>query len=447
MTALALGASIVLAATSVVIVLTVSGTTAQVADNARNLHWTNSVLGSAAIVRAANNQAVFFAVDRAAGVASDEALNTAVAEAENALTTFTDVVAANPGEVSEQLSLAIDEFHIAASEVVERVKSGDSEVALEASVNAETEFSVVTSTLDILAVQVEARIADTEGTAGTVASVTEAVVTLLLPLAAFGLYRFIVRRQLHERRVEFEARLAAADELSRSKDNFIAGLSHEFRTPLTAIFGFSELLLEQGLVDPEFSSELIHLINAESAELSRMVEDLLMAARIEAGELTIQRSEVSIADEVETVVAPFRRAGAQLEVQVSASVVLTDGLRLRQVLRNLVSNAHKHGGSKLGVFGRESGGRYLLSVVDDGDGVPEGIAGRLFERFVHDGRNALLTGSVGLGLNIAQELAIAMGGDLFYERIGVSTVFTLVMPLDVATSPLELSPETASALV
>jgi two-component system OmpR family sensor kinase len=239
----------------------------------------------------------------------------------------------------------------------------------------------------------------------------------------------MIRRQVAERRIEFEARLEAERELSRAKDEFIAGLSHEFRTPLTSIFGFSELLIDQGLVDPDMSIELIRLINSESAELSRMVEDLLMAARLEAGQVTIQQVDVEVVAEIESVLAPVIRAGSPMQVELEPTSVSVDALRFRQILRNLVSNAVKHGGDSIGLLGRVEGDRYLVSIIDDGAGVPDTIIDRLFERFVHDGRQALLAGSVGLGLNIARSLAEAMDGELTYQRIGATTVFTLAVPL------------------
>jgi signal transduction histidine kinase len=429
--AIAIGVCVVLTGTSVLLVLATSSTTERVAANATALHWTNAAIGTASIARAANAQAVFFAVDRAAGFASPIALDKAVQEAEASLSSFESVseavTALNAGS---ELHTEMDGFVQAGLEVLDLVRVGDAEAALSAnSTTFEERFRGLESSLSDRTVAIRGEIANSEGAAGRIASITQVFITLLIPLAAFAFYRFMIRRQVAERRIEFEARLEAERELSRSKDEFIAGLSHEFRTPLTAIFGFSELLIEQGIVDPEMSIELISLINSESAELSRMVEDLLMAARLEAGQLTIEQLDVQVVDEVEAVLAPVRRAGSRIEVELTPGLVQVDALRFRQILRNLVSNAVKHGGDTIGILGRIADGQYLVSVIDDGPGVPDTIIDRLFERFVHDGRRALLTGSVGLGLNIARSLADAMGGDLAYDRIGATTVFTLAVPL------------------
>ncbi len=413
-----------------------SNTTERVAVNARHLHWTNSSLGSASIARAANAQAVFFAVDRAAGFASQAALDEAIEEAQTALDNVEAVRNARPiAELNRALDDSLNSFLLSGRQVLAFVEGGNAEAALEANSDRfEASYTDVESQLRAQIEAIRDDIARSEGSAGRIAGITQVFVTLLIPLAAFALYRYLVRRQLQQRRLEFEAKLEAERELSRSKDEFIAGLSHEFRTPLTAIFGFSELLIEQGFVDPDMSFELIGLINTESAELSRMVEDLLMAARLEAGELTIERCSVDIGDEIAAVLAPFIRGGWPVEMRATPGEAWVDALRLRQVLRNLVSNAVKHGGPNIGVFGRTAGGTYLVSVVDDGAGVSPEIADRLFDRFVHDGREALLAGSVGLGLNIARSLTEAMGGTLVYERIGSSTVFTVSLPMVESTS-------------
>jgi signal transduction histidine kinase len=160
-----------------------------------------------------------------------------------------------------------------------------------------------------------------------------------------------------------------------------------------------------------------------------MVDDLLIAARIEAGALSFKPSEMDVAEATAAVLAPMLRTGASIQVDVEPANVWADPLRVRQVIRNLVSNAIKHGGPRVGIYGRIERGEFVCSVVDDGAGVPDEIVGQLFERFVHDGRQALLAGSVGLGLNIARSLVLEMNGDLVYERIRGTTWFTFRLPL------------------
>jgi signal transduction histidine kinase len=187
------------------------------------------------------------------------------------------------------------------------------------------------------------------------------------------------------------------------------------------------------------SMELITLINGESAELSRMVEDLLTAARLDANVLNFKFEAVSVADEIDTVTAPMVRSGADLQVDVPRVMIWADQMRFRQVIRNLISNAIKHGGDRVSISGRSDGARFLLTVADNGPGVPEDIEGRIFERFIHEGSEPLLTGSVGLGLAIAKMLTDEMEGELSYERVDDETRFVLSVMR--ATEALARQPE------
>jgi len=252
---------------------------------------------------------------------------------------------------------------------------------------------------------------------------------LLIPGVAILAYRFMARRQLRFAEVELDARLDAEHEVVRAKDEFIANISHELRTPLTSIFGFSEVLLEQGLVDPEMATELIEVINMESGELNRLVEDLLTSARAEADSLTFQLEAVDIIDELDTVALQLSRAGATAIVDCDTAHVLGDPLRVRQVLRNLISNAQRHGGENIRLTGQVDGRSYLLTIEDNGIGVPEGMEHRLFSRFVHRGQAPLTTGSIGLGLAVVKILLDGMNGTVRYERADGWTRFIVRFPL------------------
>jgi signal transduction histidine kinase len=136
-----------------------------------------------------------------------------------------------------------------------------------------------------------------------------------------------------------------------------------------------------------------------------------------------------MSDELDAVIAPFRRRGIVVGGAYAQATVVGDQLRIRQILRNLLSNAVQHGGTTIRVYGAAAGSNYVLSVEDDGPGVPENVAPRLFARFVHQGDAPLTTGSVGLGLAVAHLLAEAMNGTLDYERIPDRSSFVLSLPL------------------
>lgn len=404
-----------------------------VAANARSLHWVNSVLGSSALFRAANAQAVVFAVDHELGVASDTALEAAVDESKVAMDYFVAMSEMSPVDgaaFDPDLDAAIDHLLVIGGNVLREIEQGEVDVAVQQS---QEDFEVSFHRLEQLLAGEQSRILtaidDTESAIGRVSSVANIVVTLLIPAGAIAIYSVFTRRQMRERRLAMEYQIEAAQTLARSKDEFIASMSHELRTPLTSIYGFSEVLLGTGALDPRQTTELIGIINSESGELMRMVEDILTSARLDAGALTFDLAPVDIRHELEMVLLPFERAGLNVTLACTDATVIADRLRLRQVIRNLVSNAQKHGGPEIAISTQVRGTDLVVAVVDDGPGVPQEIEPRLFQRFTHDGRRALLTGSIGLGLAIARNLTEAMDGNLRYSRIEGHTVFSMSLPL------------------
>jgi signal transduction histidine kinase len=159
-----------------------------------------------------------------------------------------------------------------------------------------------------------------------------------------------------------------------------------------------------------------------------MVDDLLTAARLESDAMTFTYEYVDLRLETDSAIGAMIRAGT--EVHVSGELFAwADPVRVRQIVRNLVSNAIKHGGPSVGVYIEESNDEAVITVSDSGDGLSSDIEDRLFDRFVHDGNESLLMGSVGLGLSIARSLAQTMGGDIRFVRASGWTNFEVVLPL------------------
>lgn len=266
------------------------------------------------------------------------------------------------------------------------------------------------------------------------------LVALLAPALAIYAYWRIARRQLNSARVEMDSRLHAERRVIKAKDEFISNISHELRTPLTSIYGFSEILIEQGMIDPEEAHTLISVINEESAELNRMVEDLLTVARDEAGAIAYNSTELSLGEEIATVARPLQRMGLSVEIDCPPLVVEADQLRVRQILRNLLSNARRWGGDDIQVSAQRVGATAVITVADDGPGVAPDVERRLFTRYMHEGDTALTTGTIGLGLAVVRILADGMNGEVRYERGDGWTFFTFTLPT-VAAAP---APETDS---
>lgn len=290
------------------------------------------------------------------------------------------------------------------------------------------------------------RLAALRSSAGTIARLASLGVALIIPGVAFFVFRAAMRRRQRNARLQLE--LKQERELVKTKDEFVANLSHELRTPLTGIYGFAMVLddmLDHGPEQLDFGviSETTDVILSEAGELNRMVDDLLTAAKKEGGSLKLVLEELDVGAAVESSIELFRRQGHTIEVDFEPASLTIDRHHLNQLVRNLVSNATKHGGPNIAIEGRILDESYRVRIMDDGDGVPDELIERLFSRFVHQGDAPLTTGSVGLGLFIAGMLAETMGGKLTYDRVeGVSLFeFTIPMEPDQRRVAIGLEPE------
>jgi len=225
--------------------------------------------------------------------------------------------------------------------------------------------------------------------------------------------------------------------LLRSRDDLVATVSHELRTPLTTVVGLASELRES--LD-EFSAaerqELVDLIADQSEEVATIVDDLLAAARAETGSLTIATEPVDLAAEVSSTVEALGVSGVVgQDIEPDIGPVTGDSGRVRQIIRNLLVNAHKYGGPDRQVVVRRDGWLGKIEVRDDGDPLPEEEQLAVFERYYRARQTEGVTGSIGLGLAVSRELARMMGGDLTYHHDG-QAVFTLALPL--ATLPADV---------
>jgi signal transduction histidine kinase len=412
----------------------------QVAESARALHEANATAGSVALSRAATAQAIVFGIDNELGVASDEALNIALAAATASLgdvAHWSNVLASSPS--TRAIADDLDKFTDTGSQIVDLL-AGHQPVEAEQLRDSvlEPEYGALAAVLASRQASTVDEIRRTERFAGVVGWLTRLLATLLIPAAAIIVYFLLVRRQLREAKLTMNAQLEAEQELGRAKDDFIASISHELRTPLTSIYGFSEYLVNNDILDPEETVELVALIHEDSIELSRMIEDLLTAARVESDALKFTYDYVDLRAETLAATGAMTRSGST--VQVMGDVLCwADPNRVRQIVRNLVSNAIKHGGPTIDVYLESDGDRAVLTVSDNGEVMDPELEQRMFDRFVHDGVETLLTGSVGLGLSIARSLARTMGGDIRFVRAGGWTNFEVSLPRNEGV-PIEVPP-------
>ena len=220
-----------------------------------------------------------------------------------------------------------------------------------------------------------------------------------------------------------------AEALVRSKDELIASISHELRTPLAAVLGFSDLLLTVDAVRPEERQELLGTIAREARDMAAIVEDLLVAARADIGVLAVRKERVRLEEEVRRVVAALQiPAGVDLQITGSCPDALADAARVRQVIRNLLTNAFRYGGPQVEVVLGSEDHQAVIEVRDDGEGLPPDQWESIFQPYYRAHHVAGTTGAIGLGLSVARILSRLMNGDLTYARRRHS-VFHLTLPL------------------
>jgi signal transduction histidine kinase len=225
------------------------------------------------------------------------------------------------------------------------------------------------------------------------------------------------------------------EDLVEAKDQFVASVSHELRTPLTGVVGLARELHDNfDFFGPEELKDVIAMIADQGAELANIIEDLLVAARADIGTLSIAPDDVDLIEELQTLLGSHARSagGEPIEIRGEAPTVWVDALRLRQIVRNLLTNAERYGGKRIWVEVGESTTHALVAVVDDGPGVPEGEEERIFESYHSAHENNTQPGSFGLGLAVARRIAEMGGGALEYHRRDGLTRFELRVPF---TSP------------
>ena len=218
------------------------------------------------------------------------------------------------------------------------------------------------------------------------------------------------------------------EELAQAKDRFIATVSHELRTPLSAVVGFAgELAAGVEGYSPEEIAEMVQLIAGQSVEMAQLVDDLLTAERAASGNLTIKPSAIDLLYESGSV-ADSMRTGVDVTVEGQPTPAWADSLRTRQIVRNLLTNAARYGGSRVRISVSSLGDTAMLVVSDDGPGINLVDAERIFDPYYRSQTDVARPDSMGLGLALARQLARIMGGDLVYRRRAGWTRFELTLP-------------------
>jgi signal transduction histidine kinase len=241
---------------------------------------------------------------------------------------------------------------------------------------------------------------------------------------------------------EFNLMAVKLKELDQLKDDFVSSVSHELRSPLSAIAGYVELLRSKPIQEilPEKREKAFEIIQLSTERLTHFINDILDLAKLKAGHVEIRPRSLNIkemADGLESLFHPLlekKRIEFTVDVPGNVPVIAADEEKIRQVLTNLVSNALKFtpDGGKIGISARNQTEFVQVSVSDSGPGIPEEAREAVFEKFKQIKSAMPFAGGqkgTGLGLAIARGNVEAHGGRIWIESaVGKGSVFHFTLP-------------------
>jgi signal transduction histidine kinase len=220
--------------------------------------------------------------------------------------------------------------------------------------------------------------------------------------------------------------------------DFVANVSHELKTPLTSIQGFSAAILDGTASDPDAIRRAASVINEEAERMRRLVEGLLDLARLDAGQAALHRLPTDLAAVLRSIADKFSLRAAEKQITLRAEIdalptVIADADRLAQVFSNLLDNAitHTPAGGRVTVAARANtgSGGVAVTVTDSGGGIPVDDLPRIFERFYRVDKSRAAGKGYGLGLAISKEIIQAHKGTITAESVqGLGTKFTVQLP-------------------
>ncbi len=400
----------------------------RVATNAEALHWANGMLGHVEISWESIGGALAEARLGDEGAAAPEEVTAATDAAQAHLdgaVAWRDA-AGNPGGV---LDSAASAYLDVADETLALITAGDLVAASDLRA-----VQLVPRRLELVELatvrQDEAvtSIAASEASAGRVASLLRWLLLMAIPALAMLGYRRHVRKELREHSIRAKSELEAQREVGKAKEDLLAGLSHQLRTPLTGIVGIGDLLRDDPEI-PILQRDLIGTLHAEATELSRLVEDAIAFTRFSRDSGPAPLRAIAVRPMLQELCDDASGIGHAVELDCPPAFVLGAASCLPHAVWNLLSNARRHGGSTTRLSGRVAGEWFEIIVADDGPGVDEKMATNLFEPFANQGNRALLTGSLGMGLAVAQGLVERMDGELEYVREDGWTEFRIRVAL------------------
>jgi two-component system phosphate regulon sensor histidine kinase PhoR len=221
--------------------------------------------------------------------------------------------------------------------------------------------------------------------------------------------------------------------------DFVANVSHEFRTPLTAIQGFAETLLAGAIDDPQNRGRFLEIIVEHSRRLARLTEDLLMLSKMDADRLELETRRIAVGAFIEGCMETAQPRAKDKDLRLSVNQadkipdIAGDRRRLTEVLQNLLDNAIQYtpAGGQIMVSAEVDDSEVVFTVSDTGIGIPQTEQPRIFERFYRvDVARSREVGGTGLGLAIAKHLVEGHGGRIWMEsEVGHGSQFHFSVPI------------------
>ena len=269
-----------------------------------------------------------------------------------------------------------------------------------------------------------------------VSMLCSAVVEMILLLISLGILYSLISI-LRKRELRLASEKAKIEEMNKTKSFFFSSVSHDIRTPLNAIIGYTELLTD-GIDDQDERNKALSAISTSGNTLLQLINDVLDLSKLESGKMDIKPELTDVREIVSAVLHSFDVMTLNSDVELKEEfgplpLLEVDPQRIRQILFNLIGNAVKfteHGEIRVRAsfwnkLGGGDGGVFVLSVSDTGCGIPEEAKDKLMNPFVQVDTDAKIKGT-GLGLAICKQFASRMGGDLsFVSELGKGSTFTL----------------------
>jgi len=252
-------------------------------------------------------------------------------------------------------------------------------------------------------------------------------------------FRDVTERRAAALAAESERRYREADAQNRAKDNFLATLSHELRTPMTSILGWVQFLRIGGY-SPEELDEALRTIESSARLQARLIDDMLDVSRIILGKFQVDLRPTRLADIVEAALTTARPAAADREVRLTSKIndtedfVQADGARLQQVIGNILSNAIKFTppGREVDLRLDRSDHLMQISVTDQGEGIEAAFLPHVFER-LRQAEGATSRSGLGLGLAIARHIVELHHGEIVAQSEGLGKGARFVVTLPIST--------------